>query len=104
MNASPPLLGPPVSRRSFAVAASLVVATLMLGLGSMIGVFSDREWGELHLFLKHRPSSILYFSSPLGEADLPAGGLAPREAQREAEFVEFVEAGGGHRRSVWIPR
>ena len=87
----------------FPVTAGLVAAALVLIAGSMIGCFRDREWGDLHVFIKHRPSSILYFSSPLGEADPPPGGLPPREAQREAEFVEFVEVRGGFRRSVAIP-
>ena len=95
---------PPRSGRSFAVATGLFALPFALVLGTMTGAFRDREWGELHLFIKHRPSSIVYFSSPLGEADLPAGGLPPIEAKREAEYVEFVEAGGGYRRSVWIPR
>ncbi len=91
----------PRSTRPLVFAIGLLAAALTLLLASMIGAFSDRESGELHLFIKHRPSTILYFSSPLGEGDLPAGSLPPREAQRE---IELVEAGGGLRRSVWIPR
>jgi hypothetical protein len=82
---------------------TLVAAALGLFLVSCTGVFRDREWGDLHVFVKHRPSTILYFSSPLGEADSPPGGLPPEEARREAEFVEFVEAGGGFRRCFGIP-
>jgi hypothetical protein len=85
------------------VTATLVAITLAALLTSSIGLFRDREWGDLHVFVKHRPSATLYFSSPLGESDLPSGGLPPREARREAEFVELVEAGGGFRRAVAIP-
>jgi hypothetical protein len=92
-----------ISSQRFAAIASLGAVAFVVLLGSSIGLFRDREWGDLHLFVKHRPSSILYFSSPLGESDLPPGGLPPREALREAEFVEFVEARGGFRRSVAIP-
>lgn len=83
--------------------ASLLTLILWLLVGPMIGLFRDREFGELHVFIKHRPSTIVYFTSPIGEGDLPAGGLPAREALREAEYVEFVEAGGGFRRSVGIP-
>jgi hypothetical protein len=92
-----------ISTRRFAVTASLLAISFMVLLGSSAGLFRDREWGDLHLFVKHRPSTLVYFSSPLGESDLPPGGLPPREAEREAEFVEFVEAGGGFRRSVALP-
>jgi hypothetical protein len=85
------------------LASSLGFVGLALLLVACTGVFRDREWGDLHVFLKHRPSAIVYFNSPLGEADLPPGGLPPAEARREAEFVEFVEAGGGYRRSIGLP-
>lgn len=91
------------SRRGLVVAGSLLTLTLGLLLGTMIGFFRDRELSELHVFIKHRPSSTVYFTSPVGEGNLPAGGLPPREARREDEYVEFVEAGGGFRRSVGIP-
>ena len=91
------------SSRKLLSASSLLAVTFMVLLGSSTGVFRDREWGDLHVFIKHRPSATLYFSSPLGEADTPPGGLPPREAAREAELVELVEAGGGFRRSVAIP-
>jgi hypothetical protein len=86
----------------FLVTASLGIVTLVLILASMIGFFRDREFSSLHVFIKHRPSSILYFSSPIGEGNLPSGGLASPEAEREDEFVEFVEDGGGYRRSAQI--
>ena len=89
--------------RPLTLAAFLLVASLALLLASSTGLFRDREWGDLHVFIKHRPSTMVYFTSPLGESDLPPGGLPPREAEREAELVELVEAGGGFRRSVAIP-
>lgn len=100
MSASLPPAGPAGFRRSIAVAVGLLAITHALVLGSMVGVYRDREFRELHPFIKHRPSTILYFSSPIGEGNLPACGLPPREAQQEDEFVEFVEAGGGYRRSM----
>lgn len=31
------------------------LTAIALLLGSMVGFFREREWGDLHLFIKHRP-------------------------------------------------
>ena len=95
----PTMLAP---NKLFRVVAILLTATIALLLTPMIGFFREREFGVLHVFIKHRPSSTVYFSSPLGESDPPPAGLPPHEAQREAEYIEFVETGGGYRRSIGI--
>ena len=64
------------------------------------GIYSDPEFGGLHLFLKHRPSPVFYFCSPFGESDrLPS---TEAEQRKELNFHEFVELHDGDRRSVTI--
>ncbi len=79
-----------------------------LALWLFVGFFRDREWSELHVFLKHRPSFKVAFYAPRGEADpsrLPdhEGYLSPEAEIEEQAYVEFVEAHGGYRRSVYVP-
>lgn len=61
-----------------------------------LGVFTDREFGSLYLFKKHRPSPRFFFYAPVGESDTPVSSLAAREQRAEADFKEFVESGGGY--------
>lgn len=72
---------------------------------ALLGIFIEREWHDIHLFLKHKPSSKVLFYSPLGEADrsfVPGKeGYLDSEAEiEESEYIEFVEEGGGYRRSI----
>jgi hypothetical protein len=87
-------------RRAWQVGAVALVLGLALSARVHVGFFRGREWGELRVFLKHRPSLTAYFSSPLGEADSPREGLPPEQARQEAEYVDFVETHGGWGRSV----
>jgi hypothetical protein len=84
-----------------AILGPLVLANLALA-AVYVGIYADREFGEIHLFVKHRASLQVYFHSPLGEGDLPPGGLPPEAAAHEAAFVEFVEENGGWERSVVV--
>jgi hypothetical protein len=77
--------------------ASVVVALF----GWMFsGIFIEREWRDVHLFLKHKPSFKVIFYSPLGEADrsfVPGkeGYLTPEKEAEESAYVEFVSEGDG---------
>jgi hypothetical protein len=75
--------------------AVLSVATL-----AFTGAFLDREHGELHLFVKHRPSTRALFCSPLGESQ-----RRPTAEERAAEeaYVDFVERHEGYLRSLALP-
>ena len=69
------------------------------------GVFIEREWRDVHLFLKHKPSFKVLFYSPLGEADRSSvpgkeGYLTPEKEAEESAYVEFVSEGGGYKRSI----
>jgi hypothetical protein len=74
---------------------------------SFAGIFVEREWGGLHLFVKHRPSLKVIFYSPLGEADrsfVPGkeGYLSPEDESEESAYREFVEEHDGYDRSITI--
>lgn len=81
----------------FLALACLVVGCLYLG------VYKEREFDEYRLFVKHRPCSCLYFHSPVGESDLSLSDLKGSDYQREMLFREFVENGGGWKRSILLP-
>ena len=85
-----------------------LAALLLLGSWLFVGVYEEREWGELHIFLKHRPCMKVFFYSPLGEADrsrVPGreGYLTPDQEREEMLYVEFVEAHNGYKRSLPPP-
>ena len=67
-----------------------------------LGVYRDREFGYLSVFVKHRPSPKIYFFAPLGEADTPISKLPPKYQKEEEAFHAFVEAGRGYYRSVRV--
>lgn len=72
---------------------------LAVGYGWLaFGIFSDREFGTLYLFFKHRLSSRFYFYAPRGESDTPMSALTPSQQRAEAAFEEFVERNGGYYR------
>lgn len=82
---------------AFAIAGVVLLSWLYLG------VYNDREWGELNLFLKHRPTFKVYFHAPLGESDRKINELPERLQMEERAYVEFVEKGGGYKRMIMLP-
>lgn len=62
------------------------------------GVYSDREFGGLYLFAKHRLSFRFFFSAPLGETDRDISTLSESGRRAENAFQEFVETHGGYER------
>jgi hypothetical protein len=84
------------------IAFGAILLLLMAGWLSF-GVFSDREFGELYVFVKHKPSLRFYFYSPMGESDYPPlSRYTPAQRTAEMAFREFVERKGGYRRSFCI--
>jgi len=79
-----------------------------LGSWLFVGVYEEREWREVYIFLKHRPSVKLFFYSPLGEADRSSvpgreGYLTPDQEREEDLYVEYVEVHNGYKRSFVLP-
>jgi hypothetical protein len=94
------------AKRTLAIALFGVSTTLTTWLS--VGFYEDREWGDRHVFLKHRPTLKVFFRAPRGEADkssIPGheGHLSTEASVEEAAYVEFVEAHDGHARSVALP-
>ena len=73
-----------------------------LFIAPFFGVYENREFATRHLFLKHRPCLTFRFRAPLGESDRRLQDLSPEDRRDEELFHEFVEAGGGDRRSLWL--
>ena len=78
-------------------------ALLVLFAGWLyLGIYRGREFGESHLFLKHRPTFKFNFYAPLGESDFTPktfNALDPEMRYEELKYQEYVEIGGGNRRS-----
>ena len=64
------------------------------------GIYSDREFGGLHFFRKHRLALRFFFYSPHGESDKPETTDSERSA--EHDYTEFVEFKHGRERSWTI--
>ena len=82
-----------------------LVPLLQLLLWLFLGVFTDREFGTISLFIKHRPTIKIFFSSPQGEADRSSilgheGYLTPNEEIEELAYREFVREHKGYERSI----
>jgi hypothetical protein len=54
-----------------------------------VGIKKDDEFGELSLFLKYKPTTQIYFSSPLGMQDMPEN-YPQNLREQEAVYDEFV--------------
>jgi len=87
----------------------LIAGILGLGLLSVlwlfVGVYEEREWRDIRIFLKHRPTLKLFFYAPQGEADrssIPGkeGYLSPDQEREEQAYVEFIEQHNGYKRSI----
>ena len=85
-------------RKLFVGAASIVC--LLCYVWFSCGIYSDREFGGLHVFLKHRIYYRFVFYSPHGESDTPNTTDADRSA--EHDYTEFVEIRGGRERSLTL--
>lgn len=85
--------------------AGLIGLGFLLFLWFFVGVYEEREWRDIHIFLKHRPSPKVFFYTPQGEADrsyIPGkeGYLTPDQVMEEQTYVEFVEQHHGYKRSI----
>jgi hypothetical protein len=75
---------------------------LFLAAWLMLGIYRDREFGDHHLFVKHKPTLKIRFYAPLGESDRTLNELNPKESHEEVMYREYVEEHGGHNRSVGL--
>jgi hypothetical protein len=54
-----------------------------------VGIKEDDEFGDLSLFLKYKPNSQIYFSSPLSMQDMPENYPSNLKVQ-EAVYDDFI--------------
>ncbi len=95
-----------LNKKRILIAASVFI--VLIGAWFFTGFYKEREWGNLYVFIKHRPTAKFMFYAPRGEADpspIPGkeGWLPPRQEREEAAYEEFVENHGGLKRSISIP-
>jgi len=86
-------------RRKLLKWAALLLPLILFGW-LFLGVYRDREFGEHHLFVKHKPTFKVSFYAPIGETDRTLNELNPEESHEEVMYREYVEERGGYRRSI----
>lgn len=55
-----------------------------------IGVFSEPEFGDKTIFIKHKPTFKIEFYSPIGESDLKLSELNKEKQIEEIAFQEYI--------------
>ena len=55
-----------------------------------IGVFSEPEFGDKTIFVKHKPTFKIEFYSPIGESDLKLSDLNKEKQIEEIAFQEYI--------------
>ncbi len=68
----------------------LSIAIMVMGW-LFLGLYRHREYGDLHLFIKPRPTFKLFFYAPVGESDTTLEQLSPMERYEEMMYKEYVE-------------
>jgi len=73
-----------------------------------IGLFEEREFFDIYIFIKHRPTFKFFFYAPRHEmspSNTPGkeGYLTPEKENEEKAYIDFIETHGGYGRSIFIP-
>ena len=80
------------------MANKIVIATIIISVILLIrffcGVYIHDEFGEKHLFLKHRPIWKWKFYSPIGMSDLKMEELSKENQLEQNYFNAFVSKRG----------
>lgn len=81
----------------------LLISIIIVCFGWLsFGIFSQREFGSIHLFYKHKLSPRFYFYAPIGESDTPISSFDSDQQQAERDYYEFVELKDGYHRSIHL--
>ncbi|EEI90072.1 hypothetical protein HMPREF0765_4332 [Sphingobacterium spiritivorum ATCC 33300] len=67
----------------------IISLVLLLILWLMMGVSQDDEFNEYSVFVKYRPTTQLYFKSPLGMDDMPPD-FPEKLRTKKAIYDDFV--------------
>ncbi|MCX2738913.1 hypothetical protein [Pontibacter anaerobius] len=73
---------------------AIVAILIILVVRLWFGIYLHDEFGETHLFLKHRPTWKWEFYSPLGMSDLRIEDLPKEKRNEQLLFEEFVSSRG----------
>tara|TARA_R110002051_G_scaffold225543_1_gene288471 strand:+ start:309 stop:551 length:243 start_codon:yes stop_codon:yes gene_type:complete len=74
---------------------TVVILIILVVLGRFfIGVFSHDEFGETHVFVKHKPIWKWNFYSPLGMSDVKLKDLSKEKQKEQILFNEFISNRG----------
>ncbi len=65
-----------------------------------LGVYEDREFDYLCLFVKHRPSSRFYFYTSIHESDRTLSSLTLSQQKAELAYQDFIESNRANIRSI----
>jgi hypothetical protein len=68
----------------------LTVVGILILLKFWIGIYTHDEFGEKHVFIKHRPIWKTYFYSPRGMTDLKLSEMSEEKQYEQKLFDEFV--------------
>ena len=67
---------------------------LLIGLGSLlllfVGVKEHPELDEYFVFLKYKPTTKVFFYTPIGESDKTLADLSPAQQAEERAYDEFA--------------
>lgn len=69
---------------------------LIFGLGFLIfvkfwmGYYMHDEFGDMYIFIKHRPLFKTYFYSPRGMSDLKLSDMSAKQREEQIYFNEFI--------------
>ncbi|MGJ1320905.1 hypothetical protein ACR776_20235 [Sphingobacterium spiritivorum] len=66
-----------------------ISVVLLLIIWLMMGVSQDDEFNEYNVFVKYRPTTQLYFKSPLGMDDMPPD-FPEKHRSKQAMYDDFV--------------
>ena len=89
----------PKARRIRGIHVLYVAIGFFLTCWLMLGVYEDREFPDVRIFVKHRPTLKFFFRAPVGESDLQLEDLSSADRAEEEAFHEFIEEEGGYKRS-----
>jgi hypothetical protein len=76
------------------ISVAILIFTIFFTIRFFCGIYIQDEFGEKHIFIKHRPSWKWVFYSPIGMSDNKIEELSQEEQTEQKYFNEFVKDQG----------